>query len=35
MSQGFNVKLRQVACEKTRFICVPDKIAAILDFYPR
>lgn len=34
MSQGFNAKLRQVECEKTRYICETDKMAAILDFYP-
>ena len=34
MSQGFDAKLRQVECEKTRYICETDKMAAILDFYP-
>jgi len=34
-SHGFNEKMRQVACMKTKYIFATEEMAAILDFIPQ
>ena len=34
-SHGFNDKMRQAACVKTKYIFATEEMAAILDFIPQ